>query len=271
MSDSLHILLCVTVLLLFFSHSRTAEPFFDITDPAFINECIKEHNRYRANVMPAASNMRYMTWDEALAISARAWASNCIFKHNPHLQQPGRMHPTFTPVGENIWAGFPYSKFTVNSAMKLWGDEVKDYSYNSNQCTNVCGHFTQVVWADTYKVGCAAQACPNGVVDTSFSSNPGIIFVCNYATAGNYPGVHPYRNRKSCSDCNGEKCETNLCRNSTRDALKSYNWRPDWDPALFSCGSFCKALLVIRPASILLIFLSVFCLQRYYTKLFVYE
>lgn len=39
------------------------------------------------------------------------------------------------------------------------------------------------VWADSYKVGCAAQACPNGVAETGFSTKPGIIFVCNYATA----------------------------------------------------------------------------------------
>ncbi|XP_056604989.1 GLIPR1-like protein 1 [Triplophysa dalaica] len=163
-----------------------------------------------------------------------------------------------------------YLNFTkiLDSSLEL---AYKDYVYSSNQCTHACGHYTQVVWADTYKVGCAAQACPKGVADTKFSSNPGIIFVCNYATAGNYPNVHPYRNGKSCSNCNEDKCESNLCRNSTRDALKSYNWRPDWDPALFYCGSFCKALLVIRPVSILLIFLSVFYLQHYYTNLFVYE
>lgn len=84
------------------------------------------------------------TWDEALAISARAWASNCIFKHNPLLQQPGRMHPTFTSVGENIWAGFPYTHFTIISAIKSWADEVTDYDYSSNKCTQVCGHYTQV-------------------------------------------------------------------------------------------------------------------------------
>ncbi|XP_055047255.2 GLIPR1-like protein 1 [Misgurnus anguillicaudatus] len=269
MSDSLHFLLRVIVLLHFAPHTQSTEPFYDITDPAFIKECVEEHNRHRANVNPSASNMRYMTWDEGLAISARAWASNCFFEHNPNLQQPGKMHPIFTPVGENLWAGAPYGSFKVQSAIQSWVNEDQYYNYKSNGCSKVCGHYTQVVWADSYKVGCAAQACQNGVAE--FSSAPGIIFVCNYATAGNYPGVSPYKKGKSCSGCATETCENNLCRNSTRDTQKRYNWRPDWDPALSTCGSFCASLLIIRPVSIVFIFISVFCLQRFYPNLFIYE
>lgn len=59
------------------------------------------------------------------------------------------MHPTFTSVGENIWAGYPYTSFTVKSAVKLWADEVKHYNYYAekpNQCVKgkECGHYTQV-------------------------------------------------------------------------------------------------------------------------------
>lgn len=59
------------------------------------------------------------------------------------------MHPTFTSVGENIWVGYPYTSFTVISAVKLWADEVQHYDYYApkpNQCTKgeVCGHYTQV-------------------------------------------------------------------------------------------------------------------------------
>nr|XP_055047247.1 GLIPR1-like protein 1 isoform X5 [Misgurnus anguillicaudatus] len=284
MSDILHFLLRVIVLLNFAPHTQSTEPFYNITDPAFIKECVEEHNRHRANVKPPASNMRYMTWDEGLAISARAWARNCVFKHNPNLQQPGKMHPIFTPVGENIWAGTPYTKFKVQSAIQLWVDEDQYYNYNSNNCSKVCSHYTQVVWADTYKVGCAAQACQNGVAETTFSTVPGIVFVCNYATAGNYAGVSPYKKGKPCSGCGTETCENNLCRNSTRDTQKKNatpeilkkNSTPDTqksngDPELSLCDSFCTSLLVIRPVSIMFIFISVFCLQQYYPRLFIYE
>ncbi|XP_058628420.1 GLIPR1-like protein 1 isoform X2 [Onychostoma macrolepis] len=216
--------------------------------------------------------MRYMTWDEGLAVTARAWARFCLFKHNIYLREVRKVHPTFTSVGENIWAGAPYSSFKPESAVQSWNDEDQFYDYNTNQCKpgKVCGHYTQNVWADSYKVGCAAQACPNGVAETSFSTKPGVIFVCNYATAGNYRGVAPYRSGASCSSCREETCENNLCRNSTRDAPQSYNWTPDWDPALSSCGSFCLAVVIIRLISVPLIFACVYCLQRRY-NLFAYE
>ncbi|RXN38698.1 GLIPR1 1 [Labeo rohita] len=182
MSANLQVLISVTVLLGLVS----CEPVFDIKDPAFIEGCVREHNRHRTSVSPSAANMRYMTRDEGLAVTAQAWARFCVFKHNIHLREVKRMHPIFTSVGENIWAGAPYSSFKPESAVKSWADEVRDYHYDTNQCTKVCGHYTQVVWADSYKVGCAAQACPNGVAETHFSTQPGVIFVCNYATAGNY-------------------------------------------------------------------------------------
>ncbi|XP_051544140.1 GLIPR1-like protein 1 [Myxocyprinus asiaticus] len=269
MSSAVHILLFLIVLLNLALYIRTSEPVFNIKDQAFIDECVREHNKHRRNVEPPASNMRYMTWDEGLAITAKAWAKNCIFKHNVNLKQPSRMHPTFKSVGENIWAGAPYNTFKVGSALMLWVNEKQYYNYYNLKCSPMqeCGHYTQVVWADTYKVGCAAQACPNGVSETSFSSIPGIIFVCNYATAGNYRSVPPYKNGSPCSMCNNEMCDNQLCRNSTRDTLMRYNLTTDWS----SCGSFCQAVLITRPVSVLLIFAIVYGLQHHYTHLFAYE
>ncbi|XP_062868802.1 GLIPR1-like protein 1, partial [Trichomycterus rosablanca] len=94
------------------------------------------------------------------------------------------------------------------------------------KCTDVCGHYTQVVWAESYKVGCAVVDCPGGVRNTDFSHRPGAIFICNYATAGNYQGVPPYKRGPACSQCGGERCEENLCRNSTRDS-ETGNSTPD--------------------------------------------
>ena len=86
------------------------------------------------------------TWDEGLAITARAWARNCKFIHNIHLTEAHRMHPTFSSVGENIWAGYPPSIFTVQRAIDGWVNEKHNYTYNTNICSPeaVCGHYTQV-------------------------------------------------------------------------------------------------------------------------------
>lgn len=94
-----------------------------------------------------ASNLLYLliqTWDEALAITAKAWAKRCIFDHNIYLKDASRMHPIFLSVGENIWTAYPPSQFNTAKAIKRWVDEVKDYSYQKNSCNKVCGHYTQV-------------------------------------------------------------------------------------------------------------------------------
>ncbi|KAG7454686.1 hypothetical protein MATL_G00262390 [Megalops atlanticus] len=253
--------------------SAQEKPLPDITDQSFIDRCVKAHNVHRSSVNPSASNMLYMTWDEALAKSARAWARNCKNDHNPLLQTPKKLHPTFTFVGENIWVGEPFSIFTVEDAVQKWFNEVDDYTYKTKQCKSVCGHYKQVVWAKSYKVGCAVQVCPNGIED--FSKNPkSAIFVCNYGDAGNVKGLHPYEQGEPCSGCGGESCENKLCRDPKREELKSYSWSPDWDPGAASsasCNSFCLAVVITRPLSLLLIFAGVYGLQLLYPNLFAYE
>ncbi|XP_059182137.1 GLIPR1-like protein 1 [Centropristis striata] len=229
----------------------------EITDGKFIDECVRKHNEARSSVNPPASDMLYMTWDEGLAITARAWARKCLFEHNTDLKYVRRMHPTFSSVGENIWAGYPPSHFDVMRAIKNWVDEKQHYRYSSNSCTKVCGHYTQVVWASTYKVGCAAQLCTNGVKNTNFASEEGVIFVCNYATAGNVNGRQPYNHQgKACSGCNGT-CEANLCR---------YSWTPAWDSA-----SNYGLILAVRPIALIFTFITAYVVRHFYPDVFCYE
>lgn len=148
------------------------------------------------------------SWDEGLAITARAWAKFCRFQHNSLLRDPHRLHPVFRFVGENIWTGYPPSYFKVTKAVEKWVNETYNYNYSENRCSGICGHYTQVrarltikwakstmrsapcnlssrcfqvVWATSYKVGCAAQLCPKGVA--GFDAMEGVLFVCNYAEA----------------------------------------------------------------------------------------
>jgi len=39
----------------------------------------------------------------------------------------------------------------------MWADEEKCYDYDSNTCAegHMCGHYTQIVWSTTRKLGCA--------------------------------------------------------------------------------------------------------------------
>ncbi|KAK2858716.1 hypothetical protein Q5P01_003336 [Channa striata] len=245
----------------------------DITDAKFIEECVNEHNKARSSVDPPASNMLYMTWDEGLAITARAWAKRCVFKHNIYLKEAHRVHPTFPSVGENIWTGHPPSIFNVTLAFKKWVDEKKDYDYGTNTCQNMCGHYTQVVWASSYKVGCAVQLCPKGV--EKFTGKEGVIFVCNYATAGNFVGMGPYWSKgEACSGC-GDTCDKKLCRSKERDSLRSYNWAPDWDPTAADgkspAGLSYVTILIVRPVAIFFTFITAYVVHYKYPNVFCYE
>ncbi|XP_035171196.1 glioma pathogenesis-related protein 1-like isoform X2 [Oxyura jamaicensis] len=136
---------CVLALLRFCLSSGSYAPqtLPDIGDAEFIEECVREHNRFRSEVSPQASNMLYMSWDPDLAKTAKAWAKRCQFMHNTHLKEPGQTHPRFTSVGENIWTG-SLSIFSVQGAINSWYKEVNYYSYTDNSCRRVCGHYTQV-------------------------------------------------------------------------------------------------------------------------------
>ena len=48
------------------------------------------------------------------------------------------------------------------------------------------GHFSQIVWASTSKVGCVVASCPDGM--TGGSSMPSKYLVCNYHLPGNVQG-----------------------------------------------------------------------------------
>uniref|UniRef100_A0A8C3JUF5 SCP domain-containing protein n=1 Tax=Calidris pygmaea TaxID=425635 RepID=A0A8C3JUF5_9CHAR len=123
--------------------ARQSPTFPSITDEAFIEECVRVHNDLRRKVQPPASNMRYMTWDEALARTARAWANKCIFEHNVYLKKKHQCHPNFTSIGENIWAG-SHQIFKAGDAIKSWYSEVNFYTFADQKCTKTCGHYTQV-------------------------------------------------------------------------------------------------------------------------------
>ncbi|KAL0963076.1 hypothetical protein UPYG_G00349360 [Umbra pygmaea] len=228
-------LLYVQIIMWFlYTVSSRINPYPDITDEKFINDCVRFHNDNRSSVNPPASNMLYMTWDEGLAVTARAWARHCVFRYNIYENDVKRLHPVFTPVGENLWVRSLPRAFNVKLAIRSWVDEGKYYDYETDVCQEgkMCGNYKQVVWATSYKVGCAVQKCPNGVKAISFKAEA--IFVCNYATAGNYYGEKPYQEGKACSACKdaNDQCQNKLCHNQMRDRLKSYYWMPDWDTAL---------------------------------------
>ncbi|KAE8008192.1 hypothetical protein FH972_004729 [Carpinus fangiana] len=130
---------------------------------------LKAHNDARAAV-----GVGPMTWDDKVAAYARDYANKRIGDCN--LVHSGG------PYGENIAWGS--AGLSGTAAVKMWVDEKANYNYNSNSCAagKVCGHYTQVVWRNSVRLGCAKVRCNSG----------GTFITCNYDPPGNYVGQKPY-------------------------------------------------------------------------------
>jgi len=120
-----------------------------------------------------------LVWDAGIAEYAYEWALKLAREDDGLEHRPpfGRIY------GENLSYFLGYS-FTANRGVDMWNDEKADYSYSTvgSSQRGVVGHFTQVIWANTSKVGCGCAKSANG----------GYYFVCNYNPPGNYIGQYPY-------------------------------------------------------------------------------
>ncbi|ERN09638.1 hypothetical protein AMTRI_Chr08g202500 [Amborella trichopoda] len=131
---------------------------------------LNPHNaaRTRLNVGP-------LTWDDNVAAFAQNYA-------NQRARDCNLIH-SGGPYGENLFGGSG-ADFSAADAVNAWVNEKADYDYNSNTCAagKQCGHYTQVVWRNSVRLGCAKVRCNNG----------GIFITCNYNPPGNFIGQKPY-------------------------------------------------------------------------------
>jgi hypothetical protein len=143
-------------------------------------------NDARCGVSPAAAAMPPLVWDSRLEATALAWAQGCqdvvapigLLDHNPNRSNG---HPW--NVGENISAQSS-GAITPATGVGLWVGEGPSYDFASNSCSAItCGHYTQVVWAGTRRVGCARYNCAGLAYPSTI--------VCDYGPAGNN-GNRPY-------------------------------------------------------------------------------
>jgi pathogenesis-related protein 1 len=135
------------------------------------------HNKVRNDV-----GVPPLEWSAELSAFAQEWADQlkeqgCKPKHRPHSGQWKQQH------GENIFWGSNNS-FTALYASEGWYSEIKDYIHGPlrSETWAKAGHYTQMIWRSTTKVGFGIAQCSNG----------GIIIVANYNPAGNFMGEKAY-------------------------------------------------------------------------------
>ncbi|XP_004624495.1 peptidase inhibitor 16 [Octodon degus] len=161
---------------------------------------VQLHNLYRTQVSPPASDMLQMRWDPELAAFAKAYAQKCVWGHN---KDRGRR-------GENLFA-ITDEGLDLPLAVEEWHHEREHYNFSAAVCATgqMCGHYTQVVWSKTERIGCGSHFCETlqGVEETNIH-----LLVCNYEPPGNVKGQRPYLEGKPCSQCPLDySCENALC------------------------------------------------------------
>jgi pathogenesis-related protein 1 len=144
--------------------------------PQDVRELLLRHNRAREEV-----GVGPLTWSSGLAVYAQEWAdhlasTSCKMEHRPGSGKWKQEH------GENLLIG-TVGYHGVVDAVASWEGEKANYHGESVDISTISGwgHYTQLVWRNTKRLGCAKVECGRSV-----------IIVCNYDPRGNILGQTPY-------------------------------------------------------------------------------
>lgn len=140
------------------------------------------------NALRAQAGLPPMMWDTALGDAAANYAMQLAFTNSfRHSDRSARLG-----TGENLWMG-TRGAYSYEAMVGAWASERRFFvpgvfpvvSRTGNW--EDVGHYTQIVWPTTTRVGCAVASSAR--VD---------ILVCRYSPAGNVDGLPvPYQAAKS--------------------------------------------------------------------------
>lgn len=160
---------------------RSPPSQLDTTLPEVSAYIVKVHNCLRSLVWPAASNMLEMEWSAEAAVQAQGWADKCLPGHNPNGSADRTTESEGFGCGQNCASSS--GNATWYEMVNAWyNDEASRYLYPGTAGPQASGHYTQLVWAESYQVGCGHKTCASGTNT----------FVCNYCPGGNYGDEIPY-------------------------------------------------------------------------------
>ncbi|XP_076188724.1 cysteine-rich secretory protein 2 [Aptenodytes patagonicus] len=165
-------------------------------------EILEQHNEIRRSVIPTARNMLKMVWSEKAAESAQKWADKCEMKISPEDQ---RVIDGVT-CGENVLLSS--NPRTWAEAIQVWHSQSSNFKYGLGATAKnvIIESYTQLVWYNSYQIGCAVAYCPRNQFK--------YFYVCQYCPPGNIATqiATPYKSGPKCADC-PDHCDRGLCTN----------------------------------------------------------
>ncbi len=145
---------------------------------AEIKRVLDEHNRLRREV-----GLTDLTWDPRLALHSQTWADTMA-------REQAFEHSKGSGEGENIAYAKGYNRFqSIDLALSGWGEKEKILYLERNEPVvggkgfDGVGHYTQMVWHETTRVGMATAMAADGKFYTC----------ARYLPVGNIVGERPYR------------------------------------------------------------------------------
>ncbi|KAL6764844.1 CAP domain-containing protein [Haematococcus lacustris] len=124
----------------------------------------------KINNLRARHGAAALTWSPTLERFAQSYADRCLFEHSNG------------PYGETLGLG------NIITVIDQWYEEICIYNYNQPGWSPRTGHFTQLIWAKTTRLGCAVGNCPSGSRDNSGNFFNGPVVVCEWDPWGNGSG-----------------------------------------------------------------------------------
>jgi hypothetical protein len=154
-----------------------------------INAFVAAHNAARSGPLNPTPNpaLPPVSWDPILANSAYNYTALCqgasgLLSHNANRSTDYQALGGSGYVGENIYATTANTVAPAD-AVNDWMTEAPQFNYAADDIGDG-GHYTQVVWRASIRIGCAIVNCPNLTYHDSV--------LCDYSPGGNIVGQEPY-------------------------------------------------------------------------------
>ncbi|PIO60414.1 SCP-like protein, partial [Teladorsagia circumcincta] len=134
---------------------------------------VDRHNKYRSLVArglakdrfgrfaPKAARMLKVSYDCEVEANMMSWAKRCVFEHSPSSERH--------KWGQNLYMSSETGGNKAEAAaaaVDSWFHELAEsHVPHRNRFTKrilyKLGHYTQVVWQSSNKIGCAVEWCPD--------------------------------------------------------------------------------------------------------------
>lgn len=169
-----------------------------------IQAIVLEHNRARKDadrfVATGLPSLPAVQWDCDAAAIAQEWAdqskgnqghSTNQWRETEYSERTG-LQGVAASLGENLgWAVSSNAAGlqSLVSSVTRWDAERNNYNHDTNACSGVCGHYTQMVWRESTAIGCGVQRGSRVMGGRTWDY--GYFLSCTYHHAGNINGDHP--------------------------------------------------------------------------------